>query len=837
MSNFLDLIAPKDMPRRAEINPLLEHLSRSRGLVDGLPEKLLEILENLDRSSRTAQQAATGFSQPARGVSDIHGMIGTHPEFAALWLTHDAEAIAHEWVSKVLLIILASAVALGAQTTGPRFSARQSAGLAVRRALADEALKSEFTSIFECSTTEAVKLSKLPEDLKLRATAVLESKNDAIGDLKRTASISRHLFALALVIEYIIEVRTPRERRVLPSKTNAEVITNDVLDPGATSKSPAGVTSVSQPTGQLKEPALSNRSSVGSRGASMNQAPPAHQSDLHRQSVEEAQEAAAEFGTQEPETTTTRARRKDAGAATRGERPRPENVVSPSLNPAIRRAPPTQKYRAIRNQYRAMAMRAQHLPTVDSRLQLYELKVLLHWISEQSTNEFSDLWCRVLCSLLLGMPLETVDQIVVYDVPPDLAASNPPAFGLCRHPYCWIIPSITIEEAFVPPADQRDLYLKTAAWVALPLPFDAADGVFKEAIGRFIFRIGRIDSKRRIFPELSSSTSGELSQAISRLNSHYGTQLTAKRIAGFFPRYLTNVTGDVALSCIALGCADQDRRAARLNYYAPLTDEVSATYSKSLELLWKSTGASKVFLPSIDQVTSPSAGLRIGSAAVADPRQLSLAINGLASNVSTSRVELGGDFETFHNLFTGYTVAMVLWGSGIRAVHDPIEWALMTVDEGDLFVSDKDGDEYADSRVVYPPGCALGQLKAYKCHLKSSRDRGFLEFDATYEDRIFLVHQGKPDVVTPKKLTEIWGDSFPFRVSAQRHFLRTFLRERGAKAVMVDAWLGHGSWGEEAYGAYSCLSAFDMRAEIFPLLEALMADCGWQVLQGLGSGK
>lgn len=833
MSDLLDLIAPKGMSRRTEIAPLLEHLSRSRTLVGGLPVKLLEILETLDRGSAAPLKPATGSGHAARGISDIRGMIGTHPEFAALWLIPDSETITDSWAKGVLLVILASAVALGTQTTGARLSARQSGGLAVRRAFADETLKSELKSIFNTSTTGAINLCDLPARLKLRAKNLSQLAEQTERDPKHPTSVSRHLLALSLLIEYVIEARTPRERRAPTEGGDANVITSDIGLAGSVELRAAEI-SASQPPIQLR----AADSSVGSpRSASLNQAASEQPGDLHQESVDEVREAAAEFGIQGPETAATRARRKDVGVAARGERARPENVVSPDLSSAARRAPPTQKYRAIRNQYRAMAMRAQHLPTVDSRLQLYDLKVLLTWIGEQSTEESSYLWCRVLCSLLLGMPLEAVDQLIVYDSPPDLATASPPAFGLCRHPYCWVIPSIAIEEAFIPSDDQRHLYFKTAAWVALPLPFGTKDDRLNAGISRFTYRVGRIEDRNRIFPLLAPSTSGALSLVTSQLNSLYGTQLTPRRIAQFFPRYLTNVTGDVALSCVVLGSADQDRRAARLNYYAPLTDEVSATYSKSLEQLWKGTGVSKSFVPSVDLNTSPSAGLRIGSAAVADPGQLTLAVRRLASSVSTHRVALEEDIETFHNLFTAYTVAMVLWGSGIRAVHDPIEWTLLTIDEGSLIVSDKDGDEYADSRVVSLPSCALKQLHVYRRHLEWLLTKLSPVSHAACPDRIHFIDQGKTSLVTPKRLTEVWGDSFPFRASAQRHFLRTFLRERGAKAVMVDAWLGHGSYGEEAYGAYSCLSAFDVRAEILPLLETLMAECGWQIIEGLGGGE
>ena len=92
---------------------------------------------------------------------------------------------------------------------------------------------------------------------------------------------------------------------------------------------------------------------------------------------------------------------------------------------------------------------------------------------------------------------------------------------------------------------------------------------------------------------------------------------------------------------------------------------------------------------------------------------------------------------------------------------------------------------------------------------------------------------GEVAAISIKALRNVLPSSYPFRLNAQRHYLRTRLRELGVPAQTIDALLGHGAPGQEPYATHSCYSVQRMRREVEPALRSLSEKAGWVLLNGL----
>lgn len=75
--------------------------------------------------------------------------------------------------------------------------------------------------------------------------------------------------------------------------------------------------------------------------------------------------------------------------------------------------------------------------------------------------------------------------------------------------------------------------------------------------------------------------------------------------------------------------------------------------------------------------------------------------------------------------------------------------------------------------------------------------------------------------------------ALPFNTS--RHYLRSTLLERGCPIEVINAFMGHYERGEEPWGRFSGFSPQVYRDVLNTILVKLLADDGWEAIQGLGA--
>ncbi|MGH8372854.1 MAG: hypothetical protein ACRETO_08985 [Gammaproteobacteria bacterium] len=149
-------------------------------------------------------------------------------------------------------------------------------------------------------------------------------------------------------------------------------------------------------------------------------------------------------------------------------------------------------------------------------------------------------------------------------------------------------------------------------------------------------------------------------------------------------------------------------------------------------------------------------------------------------------------------------------------------------------MAEKESDGYATSRVIPLQGITLRQFRSYSEHRSA-----FLKFMDDHELHImpetwlFYMENGRAVPVTPGRLAGYLGSDYPFPLNAQRHYLRTRLRELGVAGTFVDALLGHGALGEEPYGRYSGISPTMLRRAIDAPMLLLLEQMGLKFIKGM----
>jgi hypothetical protein len=200
-----------------------------------------------------------------------------------------------------------------------------------------------------------------------------------------------------------------------------------------------------------------------------------------------------------------------------------------------------------------------------------------------------------------------------------------------------------------------------------------------------------------------------------------------------------------------------------------------------------------------------------------------------------------------HNVFMIYTLMVLYLASGHRPVSHPFEFRSdFDLEAGVLWISDKTGRGARGARLLPLPACAVAQARAWIAHLErlqarlglthpaladgpvaaalamEERDRGpfFFRLDA----------RGRVETLRPSIQEEATRPVLPAALNWTRHVLRSALLDACDPAAL-DAFLGHGHIGEEAFVAGASLPF----ADLFPVAEqvqALMASLSVKPLDG-----
>lgn len=187
----------------------------------------------------------------------------------------------------------------------------------------------------------------------------------------------------------------------------------------------------------------------------------------------------------------------------------------------------------------------------------------------------------------------------------------------------------------------------------------------------------------------------------------------------------------------------------------------------------------------------------------------------------------------YHNWYTLYTILVIGYATGYRAIVDPFPVDSEIDEESGLAViSDKDGPDYYNSRVVWVPESVREQISNYMSHrakilpLIASRYPRLLFADGEDQlSRIFLLENDfKPTEIRPSALTPLLAEYLPLPLNVNRRFLRTELRARNCPSEVVDAFMGHWSRGQEPWGQYSSLSIIEIVENLKGYIEGILND-------------
>lgn len=519
-----------------------------------------------------------------------------------------------------------------------------------------------------------------------------------------------------------------------------------------------------------------------------------------------------------------------------------------------------------------LAAENQLLPTRWDNLSAWEVAPVIHalWnlatkpIEPNADNNPLRLASALSALLWLGLSIEELEHFQMHTSAKSLSEKTPPntkGILVSKNNAFWVaLPAQP--KVSTPNPDPKAL--PCASYLLLPCP-EIVHKVFLTLLQSLPQPLGK--TPVNIFQEKFGKLESQIHDTFTQLSHLNGTRITAKRLSNYLVHLALQVEGgDIALNQLWSG-HNHYLAKTKLHYTSIPVAKVQTAYRQACQRL-----SSEVFQdlqalhPSFHQgQLLPLAQVPDKTDAYAGSRfrpnrktikKLVAAMIAKHPGVHSRRPDHSpGGVARLHNSLVAYTILMTTYATGFRPVHQggpapgDIDWP-----SGLTVVSDKDGPEFLNTRLVWLPPVCLEQLRHYFVHLRNlaswlaprnldaaKRIWSVLNKvrlgEAETEDILYFFLDEASVALTPYRpvlLTRhLCAVGYQLKDNANRHFLRSELLESGCPTEVIDALMGHWDRGQEPWSMVSGLSTETFVSELQRTLEPILLDCGWVPLTGM----
>ncbi|WP_311945790.1 hypothetical protein [Halomonas piscis] len=335
---------------------------------------------------------------------------------------------------------------------------------------------------------------------------------------------------------------------------------------------------------------------------------------------------------------------------------------------------------------------------------------------------------------------------------------------------------------------------------------------------------------------------GTFAALLSTVNRKTGARLSAKRLGLHLFNVLNMGEADLAATCLISARMPTFGQQSPLYYYAPAVSSLAQRYSAAMQRLETpvAIALNNDHATGIAQRPIAQAGSDrqyVGSHMVPQDHYVIDLVKQLVKQQHEMK-KYSGHFEAwaeFHNLYTAYTVAMLMFCTGYRSIRDPLpRLTHISLSRQIIVIADKTNDHQSNARFLPLPPVMVEQFCRYLKHRRAVLSRLQIYLGEDWDSPFcFLDMYGKPQSVTPGRLENHlqWPHSPPLNIN--RHYLHTQLKERGCSAELVDAFMGHWDMGQEPWAKHSTLCPRAYRQHITSRVEEMMLEQGWKIIEGV----
>lgn len=391
----------------------------------------------------------------------------------------------------------------------------------------------------------------------------------------------------------------------------------------------------------------------------------------------------------------------------------------------------------------------------------------------------------------------------------------------------WLIKVSTVERKKKLTDSILEQCRQVQPYIKIPDEFGIADCLEKQHSEQL-----KKTEKGRVFKKRLKDYRRMLNSLLKKLPS--GNRLNEHKIANFLPIHITHQTGDVALSILTTGQYVPLGKTL-LHYSAPSPLFLERVRQKVWQDLCKA-----IPLPSIIQ-DAPENDANDTTHAVSPlcPSYDSVLKMVRCTKDEISHFRASAEVHELHNLITYYTAQMFAYGTGVRAICSPmISLNAFDSRSGTVVISDKDGEDFYNSRLCILPKRVRAQLDFYKRHVEQLKTNSYfqamnLNSDAQFPEYFYLDDHGHPTEIKPSISFALQEKFFQLPLNSNRRLIRTYLMEQKVNGELINAFMGHWGMGQEPWGKFSSSSPLELLEQISPYIDQFLEMLGFEVVEGL----
>jgi hypothetical protein len=396
--------------------------------------------------------------------------------------------------------------------------------------------------------------------------------------------------------------------------------------------------------------------------------------------------------------------------------------------------------------------------------------------------------------------------------------------------------------------------LPMAASFSLPIPAGALEIMAQH------FNLMKASYKSvRVFKSKRNNLETAADNFFIKLRKREGGRQSLQSISGCLYFKLANLPGSDITAAMAI-CGKTDPLGVVPSHYT--ANEINwliETYSRACHvLIGNNDPAANKTKREGEKDASGKDNYFVGSRFVPRSETVTRLVENLRARVNEARDHFKKDKKPagLHKELTVYTVMMLGYATGFRAVRDPLfQESEIDRTTGFGLISDKDSDDFYNARIIWLPQLCIQQLDNYQRHVKSLQRWLFSQNqDLFFKVRrqgvsgrctsrefpaLFLMNDSGDDLtVQPKLIEDLLAEiNYHLPMNANRHYLRSNLIADNCPVEVVDAFMGHWERGQEPWCRYSGLSPLVYKEQLEKPLISLLKRHEWLPEEGLPYGE
>lgn len=417
----------------------------------------------------------------------------------------------------------------------------------------------------------------------------------------------------------------------------------------------------------------------------------------------------------------------------------------------------------------------------------------------------------------------------------------------------WVVEPKTPKQKHIPAHRLKDQALPLSSRYVLPIPA-VAQSVLRQRLEKLAGNMGAV----RLFSRSSSTLVTAADMYMKSLRKATGGRHTLQRVSRFVHDFLSRMPGSDVTVAMAVTGREDILGSVALHYTAHPVRRVQELYAAACARIQKDSGIERCVFGGENSQIPGTDNVYVGSMYVPLRTTVITMIEDLHARLEDARGKTKMMKEgvlKLHNVLTVYTVMMLGFATGYRAVRDPLlQEAEIDRATGFAAISDKDDDSFRHSRIVWLPEMCIRQIDLFREHTDQLQKLLFTENQDLFfkvrrkattgrgENRenpsLYLLDTETGDLtVKPKYLEGLLKIiDYQLPMNANRHYLRTNLFERNCPVEVINAFMGHADRGNDPWGVFSGLSPLVYRQALTDCLVPILKEDGWRVESGLKAG-